>query len=248
MSGVPSEGPGGSLTDGAAHAFVSDLDRPELRDEDRVHLMRSLRLRPSAHITVSDGQGRWRWCRLGEAHLEPTSGIVVDPAPPYPITVAFALVKGQRPELAVQKLTELGIDRIILLVADRSVVRWGDAKTAHHFRRFTEITRQAAMQSRRTRLPQLGLPDGEASTQRLASFREAAALPEAAIADVGGEPPWLAGTTVLIGPEGGWSKAEREAGLPRVKLGMNVLRAETAAITAGALLAALRSDIVLPVV
>lgn len=248
MSGVLPEPPAGSITDGAAHAFVSDLDQPALRDEDRVHLMRSLRLRPSAQVTVSDGEGRWRWCRLGEALLEPTSAVVAEPAPPYPITVAFALVKGQRPELAVQKLTELGIDRIIPLVADRSVVKWDAAKTTHHFRRFSEISRQAAMQSRRTRLPQLGLPGAEPDTERLPRFREVAALPNAVVADDRGEPPSRAGTTVLVGPEGGWSEAEREAGLPRVKLGTNVLRAETAAITAGALLAALRSDIVLPAV
>ena len=49
---------------------------------------------------------------------------------------------------------------------------------------------------------------------------------------------------VLVGPEGGWSASERAAGLPRVRLGPNVLRAETAAITAGALLAALRAHLV----
>ena len=71
------------------------------------------------------GAGRWRPCRLTSGPLLEIAGATVgEPRPEPPITVAFALVKGERPELVVQKLTELGVDRIMPFVAGRSVVRW----------------------------------------------------------------------------------------------------------------------------
>ncbi len=159
---------------------------------------------------------------------------MVDPSPDPPLTVAFALVKGERPELVVQKLTELGVDRIVPFVAERSVVRWDAAKAARQGERWHEIARQAAMQCRRTTLP---------AVDPLATFAVVAALPGAARADVTGEPPTLDRPTILIGPEGGWSRGEVDNALPSVQLGSTVLRAETAAITAGAIFAALRSGL-----
>jgi 16S rRNA (uracil1498-N3)-methyltransferase len=72
-------------------------------------------------------------------------------------------------------------------------------------------------------------------------FATVAALVGACLADAGGGPPSLALPVVLVGPEGGWSEEERAVGLPAVGLGPHVLRAETAALAAGALLAALRA-------
>jgi 16S rRNA (uracil1498-N3)-methyltransferase len=69
-------------------------------------------------------------------------------------------------------------------------------------------------------------------------------LPGAVRADAGGAPPTLERATVLVGPEGGWSPGEVAVPLPTVGLGPHVLRAETAAITAGAIFAALRSGLV----
>src|SRR3546814_2905207 len=74
------------------------------------------------------------------------------PAAAPELTVAFALVKGDKPELVVQKLTELGIDRIVPLRAERSVVRWDEAKAASALTRLRAIARAAAMQSHRPRL------------------------------------------------------------------------------------------------
>jgi 16S rRNA (uracil1498-N3)-methyltransferase len=219
-----------------AHVFVDDLDVPRLTEADERHLRRVLRLRPGDTVTAADGRGRWRPCRLGaRADLDPT-GEVADEAPPDPpVTVAFALVKGQKPELVVQKLTELGVDRIVAFVAERSVVRWSPDKAQRHHERFRAIAREAAMQCRRARLPEVA---------PVADFATVAALPGAALADAEGEPPTLALPTVLVGPEGGWSGTERTAGLPSVRLGAHTLRSETAAITAGAVLLALRSRLV----
>jgi 16S rRNA (uracil1498-N3)-methyltransferase len=219
-----------------AHAFVDDLDRPRLSAEDHHHLARVVRLRHGDSVTVSDGAGKWRGARLGAGpELEAATDAVADRRPAPPITVAFALVKGERPELTVQKLTELGVDRLIPFVAERGVVRWDATKIERQAGRLADIARHAAMQCRRTWLPQI---------DRATTFAEVAGLPGAALADLGGDPPSLRRSTVLVGPEGGWAPSEQAAGLPRVRIGANVLRAETAAITIGALLSALRAELV----
>src|SRR5207253_1264670 len=94
-----------------------------------------------------------------------------------------------------------------------------------------------AMQSRRTWLPAI---------EPLVSFTEVAALPGAALAQLGGSPPSLTFPVLLVGPEGGWAPEELATGLPHVDLGLNILRAETAAIAAIAVVAALRGGLVAP--
>jgi 16S rRNA (uracil1498-N3)-methyltransferase len=216
-----------------AHVFVRDLDAPVLGSGDHHHLVRVLRLAHGSDITAGDGAGRWRHCRLLDGpELEIAGPPVREPRPEPPITVAFALVKGERPELAVQKLTELGVDRIVAFSAGRSVVRWEPARADRQVERWRAIARQAAMQCRRAWLPEVA---------PVATFDSLAALPGAVLADAAGEPPTLDRPVVLIGPEGGWTPRERMSGLPAVRLGAHVLRAETAAITAGAVLAALRA-------
>jgi 16S rRNA (uracil1498-N3)-methyltransferase len=225
---------------GRAHVFVDDVGSPRLGDDDLRHLTRVLRLGPGTEVTVSDGVGSWRVCRLGsDPELEVVGEIVTEPRPQPALTVAFAVVKGERPEMAVQKLTEVGVDRMVPFVAERSVVHWDASKAARHHERFLTIARQAAMQCRRCYLPEVA---------GLADFATVAQLPGVAMADAAGEPPSLSVRTVLVGPEGGWSEAERGFGLPLVRLGAHTLRSETAAITAGALLVALRSRIVSPAV
>jgi 16S rRNA (uracil1498-N3)-methyltransferase len=221
---------------GRAHAFVADLDSPELDAADRHHLERALRLRPGDEITVSDGRGGWRTCRLGPA-LEPTGAIARDPRPSPEITVAFAPVKGERPEWAVQKLTELGVDRIVPFPAARSVVRWDGERAARQAERLRRVAREAAMQCRRTWLPDV---------EDVAGFHEVAGRPGAVLADREGGPPALPGGPVLVGPEGGWSPEELALDLPRMALGEHVLRAETAAVAVAALLGALRAGLVAP--
>jgi 16S rRNA (uracil1498-N3)-methyltransferase len=216
-----------------AHAFVADPESPELDPDDRHHLERVLRVRPGEEVTVSDGAGRWRTCRMGPGGtLEPAGDVVVVPRPRPTVAVALALTKADRPELAVQKLTELGVDRILPFVADRSVVRWEGERAARHVARLRRVAREAAVQARLAFLPEVA---------EVAGFPSVAALPGAARCERGGEPPGLDRPVLLIGPEGGWSDAERGAGLPVVGLGPTNLRAETAAIAAGALLTALRA-------
>lgn len=225
------EGPG---WDTAPHVFVADVDQPELAPEDTHHLTRVLRLRIGDELTISDGRGAWRRCRLGHGAPEPGGAVNTVPSPRPALTIGFALVKGQRPELVVQKLTEIGVDVIVPFTAERSMVRWDPDRAAAAAQRLGRIAREAAMQSRRCWLPDVA---------PLSTFDAVASLPGAARADRGGAPPALAHPVLLVGPEGGWSGQERQAALPVVSLGPTVLRAETAAIAAGVALSGLRSGL-----
>ena len=218
--------------------FVDDVEHPTLAPADRHHLERVRRVRTGDAVVVSDGAGRWREGTLGTAGIvEATGEVQVDPRPEPTITVAFALTKGERPELAVQKLTELGADVIVPFTAARSVVRWDAQRADGNVERLRRVAREAAMQCRRSWLPEV---------EGLGTFATVSALPDAVLADVGGKAPSLDHPTVLIGPEGGWSDEERAAGLPSVALGPHVLRAETAAMAASALLSALRARLTRP--
>lgn len=227
--------------------FVGDLDAPVLDDGDRHHLSRVLRVRDGDPMVVSDGAGRWRAARFG-ATVEPVEGAaeggagevrVADRRTPV-VGVAFALVKGERPELVVQKLTELGVDRICPFVAERSVVRWDGERAARHHERLTKVAREAAMQCRRTVLPTVGeVVDLDGLVAREAAV--VGGVERLARAEAGGVPlgEWWGEASgggvrlVLVGPEGGWTDRERTVVPAEVGLADHVLRAETAAIVAG---------------
>lgn len=218
--------------------LVAEVDGHEVTvaDDDHHHLSRVRRVRPGDPVAVTDGRGAWRSGRFGPT-IEPT-GPVVHLARAQPtLAVGFALVKGERPELVCRKLTELGIDRILPFVGERSVVRWDPDRADRHTGRLRRVVREAVMQCRRVWLPTVGDP---------VPFATLATEAGAVRADPGGAPPSLDRPVVLVGPEGGWSDAERAALPAAVALGDAVLRAETAAISAGAVLAALRAGIVGP--
>ena len=220
-----------------AHVFVADLDAPVPDEEDRHHLSHALRLRPGEEVTASDGTGRWRRCRFTSGGaLEPDGPILYDEPLAPTVAIGFVVTKGGRPEWVVQKLTELGVDRILPLSSSRSVVRWDPSRAERNVERLRRIAREAAMQSRRNHLPQVS---------DLVSFADVA-VAGTALAEVGGKAPSLEHPLVLVGPEGGWDHSELASGLPLVGLGPNVLRSETAAVTAGALLCALRVGLVTP--
>ena len=212
------------------HLIVDSVDQPVANDDDRHHFERVLRLAPGASITVGDGVGAWRTCRWGDS-IEIVGELHHVPAPNPRLGVAFALIKGGRPELVVQKLVELGVNDIRPFRAERSVVRWDDAKAQKNHTRLQKVAREATMQCRRAWLPDV---------HPIADFADVASLEGSARADMGGGPIEAATRTVLVGPEGGWTEAERAVDLPVVRLSSAVLRAETAAIAAGVLLTAQR--------
>lgn len=218
----------------SAQVVVADVDDPAgplLDDAALHHLGRVLRLRSGEVVCAADGAGGWRRCTFdGTERLQPTEGGGREPAPTDPVTVAFVPVKGDRPELVVQKLTEIGVDRIVVTSSERSVVRWDGERADKHLQKLRRVALESMQQCRR-----LWLPTVEA--RPLAELLSDGAT----LADMGGAAPAPDLRSVVIGPEGGWTDRERDlAAVPPISLGEHVLRAETAAITAGVVLAALR--------
>ena len=225
-----------------AHVFVADLEHPAIDEVDRHHLERVLRLRIGEVVTASDGRGGLRVCRFGAgAALEPDGEVTKTDRLEPAIAVGFALVKSEKPEWIVQKLTELGVDRILPFVAARSVVRWDEDKASRNVARWRRVAVEAAMQSRQRWLP---------TVEEVRPFAAVVASEPGVVladADPAAGPPSLERPTVLVGPEGGWSGEERVAADGRfVRFGGGVLRAETAAIAAGVLLSGLRESVVSP--
>jgi 16S rRNA (uracil1498-N3)-methyltransferase len=209
-----------------------------------------LRLRTDELVVAADGAGAWAPCRVaaasglrGPQDRDPTSllyvdGPVVHQARTGPaITVAFAPTKGDRPEWVVQKLTELGVDRIVPLRSGRSVVRWESGRGERAVERLRRVAREASAQCRRPWLPEVTTV---ATVSDLASLTGSTPT----LAHPGGGLPTLAHPVVAVGPEGGWDDEELATWDGRLGLGPTVLRAETAAVAAGTVLCGLRSGLV----
>lgn len=237
----------------SAHLFVASAaeltDALEVGGEDGHHLARVLRLRAGETVTVADGSGGWRPYTVGVVDGGPGGGTVRleafaradrEPATALRLAVAFALTKGDKPELVVQKLTELGVDRILPVVSERSIARPQGAKVAALAERWRKVAREAARQCRRATLP---------TVEELAPVATLAGHSGLVVAERGGDPADRLGSPpgdeilVVVGPEGGLTDSEVEDLKPwaRLDLGPHVLRAETAALAAAALLAAGRA-------
>lgn len=214
----------------AAHVVVDDVDAPALDDATSHHVFRVLRVRDGDPITVTDGAGRWRLCRAGGGGVlivDGEHGSVAEIARPALCTVAVAIPKADRPEWMVQKLTELGVGRIVFLHAGRSVVRWEPERAAKHLAKLRRVAVEALQQSRRVWLPQIEGPLGASDV-----------LPHMPVAEPGGRPLTADDAGVAIGPEGGWTDDELALAAGQVTLGDGVLRIETAALAAAVRLTA----------
>jgi 16S rRNA (uracil1498-N3)-methyltransferase len=228
--------------------FVDSLQNgiAELRGDPARHLTRVLRVEPGQRFEISDNQAAYL-AEVAEARGERVVFRVVAPVAsaevPARITLLAALFKFDRFEWMVEKATELGVEGIVPVAAARTEKGLFEAseKRADRWRR---IAREASEQSRRTRMPEIERSERfDRAIHRQASFRcfldeeEAppilAALPPIRTAD--------ASIALLLGPEGGWTEGEREAartaGWIPVSLGPRILRAETAAAAALAILA-----------
>ncbi|HUP70275.1 MAG TPA: RsmE family RNA methyltransferase [Acidimicrobiales bacterium] len=222
---------------------AAQLDAPQMTIEegDRHHLERVLRLRPGEAVIASDGAGRWRSCQWALAgRLDATGPLMTEPAPEPAVLVGFAVLKGDRTDWVVQKLTEIGVDRLVPFVAERSVVRWepGSERALRQSEKWRHVAREAAMQSRRARLPVV--EEVQVLVDVIATLRDRGGAGPC-LAEPGGSAPSVQRPAVLIGPEGGWSGSELGLGLPLVGLGPSILRGDTAALAAAVLLCALRS-------
>jgi 16S rRNA (uracil1498-N3)-methyltransferase len=220
----------------------------ELRGEDARHLTRVLRAEAGQRYEISDGKVAYL-AEIAEAHglrvvfrvIEPLDS----PATPLHITLCAALIKFDRFEWIVEKATELGVERILPVEAERSGKGLLEA-SRKRTGRWARIARESSQQARRLRAPEI--PPAVRFHRCLAEEADDRYFLEEAAA-----PPLLrvlralpAGRTaasraaLLTGPEGGWTDAERQlaaaAGWQPVSLGPQVLRAETAAVAAIAVL------------
>ena len=220
----------------AAHAFVIDVNAPFLNDDDFHHLAKVLRLRSGESVSVSDGRGSWRICTY-----EMSAALAIDDSVVHietnlrSLTVAFSVTKNDKPDLVIQKLTELGIDHIVPIITERSIVRWDSDKGAKNQARWQKIAREAAMQSRSVFLPTIH--EVYPSIEKFVDTYG----PNIAVADPEGGALTANITTLVIGPEGGFTHQEMDLMPQRVSLPGGILRAETAAVAAGVMLSHMRS-------
>ena len=148
-----------------AHTYLDRLDdHVVLTGEEGHHLQRVRRVREGEIVTGADGWGRWRVYEVAGSQAPVSSCSTRAPSSRTSRTSCprspwrSSLTKGEKPELVVQKLTELGVDRIVLVAAARSVVRWDDAKAAANLERLRRVAREAGQQCRRARLPEVDGP------------------------------------------------------------------------------------------
>ena len=209
-------------------------------DEAR-HLREVLRLKPGDEVSVFDGAGKEFHARVVQARRE-LAELELDeeiatarPESPLQINLAVALLKGEKFDLVVQKGTELGVNKFLPLITRYADIKLRDESDASkRVARWQRIALEAAKQCGRTVVPKIENPNPFESVLKnpcvLFSEREGGQGLQRI------ENP----ITAIIGSEGGWSDEEldqaRSAGAQVVTLGGRILRAETAAMTAAALL------------
>lgn len=225
-----------------AHFFVAPEqiqgDVALLGADDSRHLTTVLRARPGMTLTVADGSGtvwtgRFQGSKDTRALVSLESSETVAPDVPA-ITVVHALPKQRKLDEIIQRLTELGVARIIPVHSERSQVELAGSRATKAVARWRAVAMAAAKQSRRPRLPVIadlgtwasafghdepGIVCWEETSTGLRTVLEGITAPSR--------------LTVAIGPEGGLTPDEiRSCGLPAVSLGTTVLRTETAALVA----------------
>ncbi|WP_232677012.1 16S rRNA (uracil(1498)-N(3))-methyltransferase [Nocardioides sp. R-C-SC26] len=231
--------------------LVPDLDGVRIGDlvtvdgEEAHHAVAVRRLRVGEQVLLTDGVGHVVVAEITHTAKRTFDARALqvrqDAAPLPAVTVVQALPKGDRGELAVEVLTEIGVGRIIPWAADRSVAVWRGERAEKSHAKWRSTAREAAKQARRSWHP---VVDALATTTEVAAViaeaPTAVVLHEsgtARLADVGlGHGPFV----VVVGPEGGLTAGEletfAEAGAVTVRLGTEVLRTSTAGVAAVAAL------------
>ena len=212
------------------------------------------RRRPGERVDVVDGAGvRLRAVVVGVDGAGVRLAVqeqLVEPRPVLVLVLVQALAKGDRDEIAIEAATEVGVDEVLPWQAERSIVVWRGDRAAKSRSRWIGTVRAASKQSRRARIPVVGIAvDGRGLVDRVRAtvtaggavlvLHEDAVDPLATVElPAAGGPAEL---LIIVGPEGGISERELEAlehaGARAVRMGPNVLRTSTAGPIALALLA-----------
>ncbi len=206
------------------------------------HLVRVLRARVGQEFEVATGSivRLGRISKMDDGRVEFELGEEVLAAQLIPISLLLAIFKFDRMEWAIEKCTELGVSRIVPVIARRTDAHFASA-AGKRVERWRRIALQASEQSRRTNPPEIALPVKlqDAVGQNAGALRIVLAESEQqtmlrdVLTDSAKE------IILAAGPEGGWTADEiklfRESGWTSASLGPTILRAETAAITAAAI-------------
>jgi 16S rRNA (uracil1498-N3)-methyltransferase len=244
--------------------FAPDGATLALGAEEARHLRDVLRLNRGEEVFVFDGAGREFRCVIEESGRKQEGATLrviseaeaARPESPLQLTLAVALLKGEKFDLVVQKATELGVLRLVPVVTKLADVRLRDeGDAARRVVRWQRIALEACKQSGRARVPEIDAPvtsatliehaPADSNTWRVMfAERNGSGLIET-IKNLEARPRAI---TALVGSEGGWTDEEmglaRDAGWSLVTLGGRTLRAETAAIAITALLQHAFGDLV----
>lgn len=221
-----------------------------LDGEEARHAVTVRRMRAGERLVLSDGAGDAADCVVESVRTGRDAALHVrierrwrEPAPRLRVTVAQALVKGDRGELAVELATEAGADAVLPWRADRSVARWDDGpRGAKALARWQHTAREAAKQARRVWVPPVHEPVDTTGLAAAVARSSLAVILEGSATErlthIGLTP---SGEVLLVvGPEGGITDTEldtlRAAGAVPVRLGPTILRTSTAAAVALAVL------------
>ncbi|MEU3449578.1 16S rRNA (uracil(1498)-N(3))-methyltransferase [Streptomyces thermolilacinus] len=226
----------------AAPGAVLTLEGPEGR-----HAVSVRRLRVGEEVVLTDGAGRGAYGTVaaveGKDRLDVAVTDVREEPPATPrITVVQALPKGDRGELAVETMTETGVDAVVPWAAARCVTQWKGERGLKALAKWRATAREAGKQSRRLRFPEVADAASTRQVARLLADADFAAV----LHEEGAEPlataplPATGEIVLVVGPEGGVAPDElaafAEAGAKPYRLGRSVLRTSTAGTAATALL------------
>ena len=223
--------------------FLARFDRVriggivEVTGDEARHAVVVKRTTPGEGVLLADGAGRAVRGRVVAAERNRLAVEVTEILESHPrahrFVVAQALAKGDRSELAVETMTELGVDEILAWQASRSIVRWQGERGAKSLGRWAATAREATKQSRRFRIPEVSAADTSRVAERIGAAELALVLHESAEKTLSRVNLPDAGEILLIvGPEGGISPDELErfqqAGAVPVRISDGVLRTSTA--------------------
>ena len=226
--------------------FIADEvsgNRAALVGEHADHLVRVLRGRVGQDFDIGTGETvrRGRIAVVSDGRVEFDLGEEVSRASLADIALVLAVFKFDRMEWAIEKCTELGVSRIMPVIARRTDPHLA-AASARRAERWQRIARQAAEQSRRDAPPEIAAPIKVAEALNFpAALRIVLAESEeqSLLRDVLKQKNAADGVVMAVGPEGGWTESElqsfQKSGWILASLGNTILRAETAAIAATAL-------------
>ena len=220
-----------------------------LGDGDVHHLLHVMRAKKGDEIeTVSDN-------KLYACIVESIDPLVIKTNYEIPtdselkenVTLFFALAKGEKIDFVVQKATELGANKIVLLKTERCVVKFEEKNLQHKLERFEKIAKEASEQSHRLRIPEIvgvvdikNIPQNLLSDINLIAYEKEAGQTESLLSHI----QKGKSLSIMIGPEGGFSEEEvktliNKYGFATVSLGKRILRTETAAVYALSVIGAL---------